>query len=263
MRRMFRGIGRKTARNDNPNRGYDDVLQRLTSDQEVAHSYETLLSSLHLLNSSRPLRSILVTSTQPEEGKTTVTINLALTMMLAGKRVLIVDADLRKPRIHRILELDDTRGFADLLAGNLSVQDVIQVIERTSGAPQPEYILSVITSGRVSPNSFNLLASPKVKAAIEHFTEMFDTVLLDSPPALSVSDSLLVAPVVDGVILVLNTGAVSEKDAERAKERLEQAGGHILGVAMNRFSEKLHGPSFHPYHSYYLSRNRSIDRSAL
>jgi capsular exopolysaccharide synthesis family protein len=204
----------------------------------------------------------LLTSTQPEEGKTTVTINLALTMMLAGKRILIVDADLRRPRIHHILNLADTGGFADLLAGKLGVQDVIQVLELASDTGQDDYILSVITSGRPSPNSFKLLASPKVKEAIVHFTETFDTVLLDSPPALSVSDSLLLAPMVDGVILVVNTGAVTEKDARRAKERLEQAGGHILGVAMNRFSEKLHGPAFHPYHSYYLSRHSSRDRSA-
>src|SRR2546422_9506963 len=93
-----------------------DLIERLRSSPEMALACETLMSSLELLDSNRPLKKLLVTSTRPEEGKTTVTINLALTMMLAGKRVLIVDADLRKPSIHRLLDLENARGVADILA---------------------------------------------------------------------------------------------------------------------------------------------------
>lgn len=245
---------KKPAPNATAPSRYEDFLRILTSSTDTAQSYQTLLSSLHLLNSTRPLKSILITSTQPEEGKTTVTINLALTMILSGKKALIVDADLRKPRIHQMLGLEDARGLSDYLTGNLEIQEVIQSVKVTKEGFQNERSLSVVPSGRVSPGSFNLIASHKVKQAIESLIHVYDVVLLDSPPTLSVSDALLLAPLVDGVILVVNTGLVAQKDALRAKDRLEQSGGHILGVVMNRFDEKLHGPGFHPYHSYYRAQ---------
>jgi Mrp family chromosome partitioning ATPase len=94
--------------------------------------------------------------------------------------------------------------------------------------------------------------------AIRAFAQVYDTVVIDSPPVLSVSDCLLLAPLVDGVILILSTGALLQSDATRAKQQLEQAGGRILGVVMNRFDENLHGPAFHPYHGYYeTTRPRS------
>jgi len=96
-----------------------------------------------------------------------------------------------------------------------------------------------------------VMESPKLREAVEYLRAVYDVVLFDSSPILSVSDALLLAPMVDGVILVLNTGIVAEKDAKRAKDRIEQAGGHILGVVMNRFNEKLHGKSYHPYYGYY------------
>ena len=252
---MFR-VKRKIAREKETNYGYEDILQLLNTSSETAQSYETLLSSLHLLNSTRPLKTILVTSAQPEEGKTTVSINLAFTMMLANKKALIIDTDLRKPRLHQILKLENMLGFADILNGSQDVKNVIQSVNVTNDTPERNQILSVITSGRVSRNSFNTMGSPKLRDAIEHLRNDYDIVLLDSSPVLSVSDSLLLAPLVDGVILILNTGVVTEKDAKSAKERLEQAGGHILGVVMNRFNEKLHGPGFHPYYGYYHDAKR-------
>jgi capsular exopolysaccharide synthesis family protein len=230
--------------------GHEKFLQLLTSNAEVAHSCDTLLSSLHLLNSTGSLKTIMVTSTQPEEGKTTVIVSLAFTMTFAGKKVLVIDADLRKPMIHQIFELENSRGFADLLNGSVEVQDVIQILKVNHEGLQNRQPLNVITTGRVLPNSLNAMGSPNLRRSLEYLRNMYDIVLLDSPPILSVSDSLLLAPGVDGIILVLNTGAVTEEDALRAKERLDQAGGHILGVVMNRFDEKLHGPGFHPY-SYY------------
>lgn len=237
--------------NENSSPEYLKFLQLLSSSPEIAHSFDTLLSSLQLLNSTRPLKSFLVTSTQPEEGKTTITINLAITLALAGKRVLLVDADLRKPRIHYVLQLENAQGFTDILMGSGRVQDVTQVIKMTNPAREDTQSLSVITSGRVSPSLMATLGSSTFRRAIEPFTRDYDAILIDSPPVLSVNDAILMASVVDGVILVLNTGVVTDRDAKRAKERIEEAGGRILGVVMNRFSEKDHGPGLHPYSSYY------------
>lgn len=252
MFRVKRGI---VAQNNWTNQGYEGLLQLLKSSPEMAQSYETLLSSLQLLNSTRPFRTLLVTSTQPEEGKTTVTLTLALAMMLAGKKVLVLDSDLRKPRIHQLLNLDNTRGIAEVIKGNLGVQDVIQPVEITHNMTQDKQTLSVITSGGDPSDSLRLIGNSKLKIYLDELRTAYDIVLMDSPPALSVSDPLLLAPLADGIILVLRPGVVTEKDAKMAKERLEQAGGHILGVVMNRFDEALHGPGYHPYQNYYISRD--------
>lgn len=245
---------KKIVQNNGTIRGYADILRLLKSNSEFAQSYEALLSNLQLLDVSRPCGTILVTSTQPEEGKTTVTVSLALAMTLVGKKVLVFDSDLRKPRIHQLLGLENTQGVADVIDGSLGVQDVIQALEiagseRTSN----KQALGVITSGKVSPNALQLVVNSKLKIDLDRLKTLYDCVLLDSAPVLAVSDPLLLAPLVDGIIIVLSPGAVTEKDAKLAKERLEQAGGHILGVVMNRFNEALHGPGFHPYKDYYLS----------
>lgn len=230
-----------------------DFRSKVNASPETAHGYETLMSSLHLLSSTKPGTSLLVTSTQPEEGKTTVTVNLALTMVRAGKNILLVDTDCRRPKIHQIFKLENTRGFVDILAGTSNVEDVVQVVRLSDndGEEARPQALSVIPSGMVTPTSFHALGSPKLKEAIECATRSYDVVLLDSPPTLSVSDPLLLAPMVSGIVLVMNTGVVTERDAKQAKERLEQAGGHILGVVMNRFDERRHGPALYPYHDYY------------
>ena len=246
-------IKRKKDESANSSLAYEGLLQLLKSSPETAQSYETLWTRLHLLNSSKPLTTLMITSTQPEEGKTTVTVSLGIAAMLEGKKALILDADLRRPRIHEIFKLEKEPGFADVLTGTQSVEEIIRRIEITNDSPREKGTLNLITSGRVSPTSFNAMASPRLKDAIGRLKNDYHAVLIDSPPVLSVSDSLVLAPIVDGIILVLNTGVVTETDAKLATKRLEQAGGRVLGVVMNRFDEKLHGPGVHPYQSYYGS----------
>jgi capsular exopolysaccharide synthesis family protein len=253
---MFRVKRGKALKNKSSHLVCEDFVRLLHSSPEMAQSYETLLSSLELLNSTRPLKAILITSAQPEEGKTTVSINLALTMMLAGKKTLILDADFRRPKLHQILKVENTQGFVDILTGSRDVQDLIQVVKITDHLPENKQTLDAIASGKVATNSFKLMGSPRLKEAIEYLRNQYDVVLIDSSPVLSVNDPLFLAPMVDGVILVLNTGVVTEKDAKHAKERLEQARGHILGVVMNHFIEGVHGPGYHPYQGYYLNENR-------
>lgn len=242
---------------------HKNYLESLNSSPEMTQSFETLVSSLHLLSQSRPLRTVLVTSTQPGEGKTIVTVNLALTMVLMGKKVVLLDGDLRMPRLHRIFQLNNTLGLADILSGRLGVQEVIQTVTVTNGNTNNELKLSVIQSGIVASNLFNPKGTLKLKEMIENLKNVYDVTLFDSPPILAVNDGLLMAPLVDGVILVLNTGAVAEQDAKRAKERLTQVGANILGVVMNRFDEELHGPGSHPYSSYYYTKNPRENRTPV
>jgi protein-tyrosine kinase len=248
---VFRPKSGQLLENNNNKLIFRNFLKVLSSSSEIAQSYEALLSNLHLLNSTQPLKILLVTSAQPGEGKTTVTINLVLTAALAGKKGLVIDTDLRRPKINHIFNLENTLGFTDVLTGNLGIQDTIQTVELPNDAFQNKQTISVITSGKISPNSFSIARSATLNKHVDYLRTMYDLVLLDTPPVLSVSDTLLLAPVVDGIILVLNTGVVTERDARLVKERLEQAGGHIIGVVMNRFNVKMHGPGFHPYSSYY------------
>lgn len=237
-----------------------EYLHLLTSDPGIRHAYQTLLSSFYIHESARPLKTFLVTSTQPEEGKTTVSVNLALIAMLAGKTVLLVDADFRKPRVHDIFRLDNKVGLGDLLTGSVGIDEAIQVVDLTHETPKKTQALGIITSGSVSSTNIIInMGSPKLKALLDHLSPRFDMVVLDSPPVLSVSDPLLLASMVEGTILVMATGAVTVKDAKRAKERLEQAGGHVLGVVLNHFNEKLHGSGVHPYAEYYNGTKREKD----
>ena len=235
---------------DSAEPGYKELLRVLREGREATQSYEALATSLHLLESERPFKSVLVTSTQPQEGKTTVAVSLALTMSLRGKKTLLIDADFRRPKLHRVLDLPNARGFADVLGGIVGPQEVIQTFRLGPADSGPVRVLDAITSGKVSHSTIEALSSPKLRDMLDYLKGLYDAVLLDSPPVLAVSDPLLLAPMVDGVLLVMNAG-MAERDVKRAVERLGQAGGRILGVVINRFDEKLHGPGFHPYFGDY------------
>lgn len=241
-----RKISRKTQR------GYEDFLLRLQSSPENSQAYETLLSTLHLWNEASASKTILVTSTKPAEGKTTITVNLALMMILTGQNVLVIDADVRKPQLHHIFKLKNDQGFVDILTGNRDLKDVIQKVEVTNHAQH----LSVITSGGIPENFFNNMTSLRLKEMIKLIGKIYDIILFDSSPVLSSNDPLVLASIIDGIILVLHTGMVTEREAKYAKERLDSVGGHVLGIVLNKFDEKLHGLGFHPYHNYYKYRDQ-------
>lgn len=233
-----------------------DWWRLLRSRPEVAHAYETLLSRLRLIGGNRRLKSILVTSAQPGEGKTTVSVNLAFTVIQGGGRALIIDGDLRKPRLHRMLELENTRGLVDIVAevvGPRDVGAVVQTVEMSEGEPSSPQSLSVITSGKVTLPPSAALGSTHMKEVLDVLVADYDLVLVDSPPLLAVSDALLLAPVVDGALLVLAAGMVREDEAQRVKELLEGAGAALVGVVMNHFDENVHGSPIHAYGRSYFS----------
>lgn len=228
------------------------LLESLDRSREAIQAYETLVTSLHVFHTTHLLKTILVTSSQPGEGKTTVTVNLAVTMALAGRNVLVVDADLRKPRLHHVFGLENNRGTAEILAGKVTLEEIVEITQFVDlGVVQAsnEKSLGVVPGGAV-PSDYNAIGLPKLRDALDYFRLIHDVVLIDSPPVLCVNDPLLLAPLVDGVIVIINTGVVTEQEVKRAKERLEQGGGRILGVVMNGFDEKIYGPGFHPYHGY-------------
>lgn len=233
---------------------YRAILELLTSGSEMAQSFEALVSNLQLFSAARPLKAVLVTSSMPKEGKTTVSTALALSMTIAGKKVLVVDADLRKPRLHTIFGVNNSAGLNDILSGNLGFQEAVQSVDVTDEVNACKRTLSLLTSGNPVRNIYQMMELLKSKMDSGYLRNMYDFTVLDSPPILATNDALALAPMVDGVILVLRTGMLTEEDAKRTKDRLEQAGAHILGVVMNRFVHGEHGREFHPYQDYYAQK---------
>jgi capsular exopolysaccharide synthesis family protein len=169
---------------------------------------------------------ILITSPSTENGKTTIAANLAVVMAQAQSRVLIVDCDLRKPMMHDHFSIDKTNGLTNLLVQDLEPEEVISATEVEG--------LYVITSGPIPPNPSELLGSDKMAEFLAKVWEQYDVVLLDTPPVLAVTDAVLLAPMADSVLLVLQAGETRSETAREAKERLQNAGAKRIGVVLNK-----------------------------
>ena len=234
----------------------DQLLQVMRSDRALAQANETLLSSLSLSNQSGLPRSIMICSTQPEEGKTLLAAMLALTAAMAGKQVLLVDADLRRPRVHQIFGRDNRVGFGDYLAGTKPLAEAMTTIEVTGRDPDGAVRLNVMSSGARGSVDFNRISRERFGETVRQVSERFDLVIIDCPPVLAVNDALFLASVVEGVVFVVDAGAVSQQQAKLAKARLEKAGAKMLGFVMNRLDEEQLGMSDHPYHRYYAAPDR-------
>jgi len=231
---------------------WKDFVRIIESNHRIAHTYETLVSGIHFAAKTAlpgaPLKSLMICSAQPGEGKTTVSVGLTLTMALAGRRVLLVDADARRPAVHEIFELSSKPGFTDVLAeaSDVKLNDVVQHV----ALDRPNASVDIVPSGPPLPAHANPLASSRLAPFIAAASEQYHLVVFDSPPVLAVSDSCFLAPVVSGVIFVVGTGSVQERDAKLAKDRIQKAGGRLLGFVMNRFDDP-HSPGYHPYEGYY------------
>lgn len=205
--------------------GREKLFALFNPKSPVVEAFRTLRTNIAFSSVDRTYKIILVASSIPNEGKSTVTANLGIVMAQAGARVLIVDADLRKPTQHRIFELENSRGLVNAIIQN-DVQGVIQ--------PGPIEGLSIITSGPIPPNPSELLASNRMNDFLSGIREEFDTILVDSPPALAVTDALLLASRVDGVMMVLKSGSTRLDAVKNAIEQLKKTSGEkFMGVVLN------------------------------
>ena len=207
-------------------------------------SFRTLRTNL-MIRLPEGSRLFLVTSSRPQEGKSTVAVNLGCSLLAVGKTVLLVDADLRRPTLHRFFGTSNEVGLTDVLAGRMRLADVCQ--QFPSGP-------MVLTSGRIPEDPQELLASAALERTLAELKSEFDFVIIDSAPYLAVADASLIAPRVDGVILVLRYGLVTESEAIRTKRRLESAGSRIVGAVFNCL-ENSAPDTYHPYSSQYALRD--------
>jgi capsular exopolysaccharide synthesis family protein len=192
----------------------------------IAEAYRHLRTSLLLSSAGNPPKTILITSSQPSEGKTTTAINTAFMLSQTGAEVLIIDCDLRRPRLHSNFNLSNARGLTNFLAGECPIEDVLQSTEK---APN----LKLLTSGPIPPNPAELLGSDEMRKLLAKLSERFAHIVVDSPPAISFTDASIISTFVDGVILVVHGGRSSRAVVRRARQQLLDVGAHIFGIVLN------------------------------
>lgn len=219
----------------------------------MAEAYRHLRTSLLLSSAGNPPKTILVTSSQPSEGKTTTAVNIAFMLAQTGAQVLIIDCDLRRPRLHANFNLSNTRGLTNFLSGECPIDDVLQSYERVPN-------LKLLTSGPVPPNPAELLGSEEMRNLLKSLSERFTHIIVDSPPAISFTDASILSAFVDGVILVVHSGRSSRAVVRRAKQQLQDVGANIFGVVLNNVKAESHeyyGAGY--YSSYYTSEYDEAD----
>lgn len=227
----------------------DTTALALVSDvrSPIAEAYRHLRTSLLLSSAGNPPRTILVTSSQPSEGKTTTAINTAFMLAQTGAEVLIIDCDLRRPRLHTHFNLSNTRGLTNCLSGESGDLDsFIQSYEK-----QPN--LKLMTSGPVPPNPAELLGSDEMRRLLTTLGERFTHIIVDSPPVISFTDASILSTFVDGVILVIHGGRSSRAVVRRAKQQLIDVGAHLFGVVLNNVKIESHDSYYAGYAGYYQS----------
>ncbi len=189
----------------------------------VSEAYRTLRTNLSFYSLDQPIRSLVVTSSTPDEGKSTTVANLAVTMAQAGRRTILVDGDLRRPSLHRLFDLSAEPGLTSTL------------LDDGAGLPLQQTSvehLHLLASGPKPPNPADLLGSRVIDRLIETLTQQADIVLFDAPPVLAVTDATVLGSKVDGVLLVVSAGKTRREHARRAREILETANVRLIGAAL-------------------------------
>jgi succinoglycan biosynthesis transport protein ExoP len=212
----------------------------------VAESYRHLRTSLLLSSAGQPPKTILVTSSQPSEGKTTTAINTAVMLAQTGADVLIIDCDLRRPRLHAHFNAPNVKGLTNWLSGETDIDALMQTYETQTN-------LKFLTSGPVPPNPAELLGSDEMRKLLSTLSERFTHIVIDSPPAISFTDASILSTMVDGVVLVVHGGKTSRAVARRAKQHLLDVGAHIFGVVLNNVKVESQDYYYSGYYSSYYA----------
>jgi len=222
------------------------IVQNVLKDTSslIAESFKGLRTSVFLSSADNPPKILLITSMAPGEGKSSVAVCLAGSIAQTGKRILLIDADMRRPVQHKNFNQENTSGLSSLLAGVAEEDESIQldILEN----------LDLITAGPIPPNPSELLSSKKFKEMLHTFSNSYDMVIIDSPPLASVTDPVILSQNVDGVIIVTWAGKTTYEILGKGLKQLTEINAPITGLVLNRFSAKKSG-YYYNYGDYYYS----------
>ncbi len=219
------------------------LVTSLSPRSVVGEAYRILRTNLQFLSLDKPLRHLVVTSAVPGEGKTLTAANLAVVEAQAGKKVIAVDADLRRPALHRRFELPGNTGLTTWLAGGAQLPDMLQ--------PTVLPNLHLLASGPIPPNPAELLGSSRMQELMAQLSDAADLIIWDTPPAIVVSDASVLATRADGTLLVVRAAQEPYFSVKRAKEQLQQVGARILGVVLDAVPSGGGSDYYHSHYHYY------------
>lgn len=218
-----------------------ELVTQVRPQSQMAESYRALRTSLLLSNLGAPPKVIMVTSALPQEGKTTTSINTAVVLAQKGVRVLLIDADLRRPSIHKTLGMGPHSGLSNVLTGSTKLESAIT---RTAVLPN----LFVLPAGTPPPNPAELLASSNMRDVLNQLREEYDHIVIDTPPSLSVTDAVVLSPRADAVVLVIRSGQTTKQALRRSRDILTQVNAKVVGVLLNAVD--LSSPDYYYYYEY-------------
>ncbi|TCI48244.1 MULTISPECIES: CpsD/CapB family tyrosine-protein kinase [unclassified Exiguobacterium] len=220
-------------KNDNlPDYGQRDLITLANPKSPISEQYRTIRTNLEFTSIGQKLQMINVTSASTGEGKSTTAANLAVVYAQLGKRVLLIDCDLRKPTAQFTFNLSSQAGLSTILVGRILLERAIQKtgVER----------LSLLTAGPIPPNPTELIASDQMVELLDEVRRQYDIVILDAPPMMQVADARLLAKIADGTILVISCENSERQLVVKAKEQLERTGTHMLGLVLNKRKSRRH-----------------------
>ena len=250
-RRLLGGTGALQKRNGHPSDN-PELLMNVDGRSPLAESYRHLRTSVLLSTAGRAPRSLLVTSSLPGEGKTTTAVNTAVSLAQTGASVVIIDADMRRPRLRSIFGLSDRPGLSSILSSELSEAEVLAMVTHEEATD-----LHVLTAGPIPPNPAELLGSDQMRRLLATLQSQFNHVVVDSPPVSSFTDGVLISTMVDGVLLVVHGGKSSRHVVKRSRQLLQDVGAKIFGVVLNKVNLQSH--DYYYYQRYYGSHYYKSD----
>lgn len=218
-----------------------ELVAQARPQSQMAESYRALRTSLLLSNLGAPPKVIMVTSALPQEGKSTTSINTAVVLAQKGVRVLLIDADLRRPSIHKTLGMGPRSGLSNVLTGSTTLQQAIAI---STVLPN----LHILPAGTPPPNPAELLASTNMKDVLDELRGQYDHIVVDTPPTLSVTDAVVLSPRADAIVLVIRSGQTTKQSLRRARDILTQVNARVSGVLLNAVD--LSSPDYYYYYEY-------------
>src|SRR5438105_7310797 len=258
-RRLLSSATALQKRNGNTG-GNPELLLNVNGRSALAESYRQLRTSVLLSTAGRAPKTLLITSSLPGEGKTTTAVNTAITLAQTGASVVIIDADMRRPRLRSIFDLPEREGLSSILSSETKPEDMLHAIHRDEATG-----LNVLASGPIPPNPAELLGSEQMRKLIAVLSGAFTHIVIDSPPVSSFTDGVLIASMVDGVLLVVHGGKSSRGVVRRSRQLLTDVGAKIFGVVLNNVSARSHDYYYYYqryYHQSYYSHDVESDTAS-